>query len=118
MTNTPTDDELKAALETWQEESPTNDAALRDELAGTLGDDSGEAKVKSARVVEVEDIEEFGDRYRALVTFSIASEFRTAAENPDTLGPHDDPDYKENLTISAVEQEGELRVTEVMVSLG
>ncbi|MGE5527212.1 MAG: hypothetical protein ACM3Q9_00940 [Methanosarcina sp.] len=117
MANVPTDNEMKAALETWQEE-PTNDAALRDELAGTLGDDSGEAKVKSAKVVDIEEIEEFGDRYRALVTFSIESEFRTNAEDPDTFGPHDDPDYKENLTISLVEQEGELRVTDVMVSLG
>jgi hypothetical protein len=68
--------------------------------------------------LDIEEIEEFGDRYRALVTFSIESEFRTNAEDPDTFGPHDDPDYKENLTISLVEQEGELRVTDVMVSLG
>jgi hypothetical protein len=118
MTNTPTEKELQTALEVWQEGSSTNDAALRDELAGTLGDDSGEAKVKSATVVGVEDIEEFGDGYRALVTFSIESEFRTDSANPDTFGPHDDPAYKENLTISAEEQEGELRVIELMVSLG
>jgi hypothetical protein len=118
MASTPSEMDLQSALEAWQEESPTNDAALRDELAGTLGDDSGEAKVKSARVVGVEDVEEFGDRYRALVTFSIESEFRTDAANPDTFGPHDDPEYKENLTISAEEQEGELRVTDLTVSVG
>jgi hypothetical protein len=123
MAEVPNTGELEAALNTWlsvfDEDAgrSVNEAELLEMLADTLGDDSGEAKVKSAQVVSLENVVEFGDDFRVDGTFNLEAEHRTNSDDPDTFGPNDLTDWKQELLISAVHQEGEWRVTDVRLPL-
>jgi hypothetical protein len=115
-----TEAELQGAFPGWLEiydleTRRGNDDDLRDELAGTLGDDSGAAVLKSARLVSLEGVEAINGEFKTTGTFSVESEFRTNSDAPDTFGPNDVPDYKADLVISAVLEEGEWRITDVTV---
>lgn len=116
MAEVATGGELKAALERWmqiydEDTRRGNDDELRELLANTLP--SGDAVVKSAQVVSLKNVEGLGGDYRVEGTFSIKSEFRTNPEDPDTFGPHDEGAWKVDLIISAEQQNGEWRVTDV-----
>jgi hypothetical protein len=123
MTEVPTGAQLEGAITGWlqlydPDEHRGNDDDLREMLADTLGDDSGEAVVKSAQLVSLENVEESGEDFRTLAMFNMQTEHRTNSDDPDTFGPDDLTEWKVELAISAVHEEGEWRATDVTVAPG